>query len=313
MYYLSLQHKMLNRHIKAFGLPIAVGYILGIGAFIFIAYLLFIRVKYAAYLLISIALMLLSKTSKVNRNDFLKTCFPPSKYKKIRLLENLILSLPFILFLLYQSKIIEAIILLFGTLGFALININPQVNFTLPTPFSKKPFEFSVGFRKTIVFILFAYFLVFMAIKVDNFNLGAFSFVIIFGLSLIYHIEPEKEFFVWIFAASPKQFLLKKLLTAFKFSMLLSLPIIGLLITFFIDKWWIICIIPLVGYIYLATFILLKYVAFPKEINIPQVILFVISIAFPPFLLILIPYFYTKAIKNLQSILGLNSIPNPFP
>lgn len=303
MYYLSLQYKMLNRHIKAFGLPIALGYILSISAFILIAYFLFIRVKYAAYLLIFVAFILLSKTSETNRNDFLKTCFPSSKYKKIRLLENFILSLPFILFLLYQSKIIEAIVLLFGTFIFALININPKVNFTLPTPFSKKPFEFLVGFRKTFILVLFAYFLVFMAIKVGNFNLGAFSYVLIFGLSLSYYAEPEKAFFIWIFAASPKQFLLKKLATALKFSMLLSLPIIGLLIPFFIDKWWIILLIPFVGYIYLATFILLKYVAFPKEVNIPQVVLFVISIVFPPFLLIIIPYFYNKAIKSLHLVL----------
>jgi hypothetical protein len=313
MYYFSLQYKMLNRHIKAFGLPIALAYVLAVFGFALLSYLLFIKVEFAAYLYVLIGLVLISKTSETNRNDFLKTCFTAAEYRKTRLVENLILSLPFITFLIYQLQFIEAIILLIGALSLAFINFKPQLNLTLPTPFSKKPFEFLVGFRKTFVIVLFAYFLVLMAIKVDNFNLGAFSFVLIFGLSLSYYGEPEKEFFVWIFAASPKQFLLKKLSIAFQFSMLLSLPIISLLISFFIDKWWVILLIPFVGYIYLAAFILLKYVAFPREINIPQVILFVISIAFPPFLLILMPYFYNKAIKSLLPILGLNPIPNPFP
>lgn len=307
MHYFSLQYKMLNRHIKAFGLPIALAYILVIFGFLFLSYLLFLKVKFAAYLYVFIGLILITKTSETNRNDFLKTCFPASKYRKIRLLENLVLILPFISFLIFKFQFIEAIILLIGALNLAFINFKPQLNLSLPTPFSKNPFEFSVGFRRTFVFILFAYFLVLMAIKVDNFNLGAFSFVLVFGLSMTYYSEPEKEFFVWIFAASPKQFLLKKLAIAFKFSMLLSLPIIALLIPFFMAKWWIILLLPFIGYIYLATFVLIKYAAFPKEVNIPQVILFVLSIAFPPFIFILIPYFYTKAIKSLLPILGSNN------
>lgn len=305
MYYFQLQYKMLHRHFQAFGFPVILGYSLGMIGFIALSYLLFLKVQFAAYLYIMIGLTLISKTSKTDRNDFLKTCFPTEEYTKIRILENLILSLPFILFLVYKFEVLVIIFLIFGAVVLALIDINPKFNFTIPTPFSKTPFEFTVGFRKSYVFILFAYFIVIMAISVSNFNLGAFAFAILFFLILGYYSVPENEFFVWIFATSPAQFLRYKILMALRFTMILCLPIMILLFLFFIEKWWIIGLIPIVGFIYITAFILAKYAAFPKEMNIPQVILFVISIAFPPFLLLIIPYFYNKAIKSLRLILKL--------
>jgi len=303
MHYFQLQYRMLNRHFETFGLPIFLGYLFSIIGFIGISFLLFLKVKFAAYAFIIIGLALISKTSETNRNDFLKTCFPTNEYKRLRIIENLILSIPFVLILISQLEFIAIGLLLIGTISFALIDINPKFNFTLPTPFSKHPFEFSVGFRKSYVFILLAYFIVIMAINVDNFNLGAFTYGIIFLLVLSYYTVPENEFFVWIYASSPNQFLLKKLSIAFRFTMLLCIPIMIVLFSFFIEKWWIITLIPFIGFTYITTFILAKYAAFPKEINIPQVILFVLCIAFPPFILLIIPYFYKKATKSLQLIL----------
>jgi len=294
---------MLNRHFQNLGFPALLGYLFSIIGFIGCSYLLFLKVSFAAYIYTFLALVVISNTSKTDRNDFLKTCFPTKKYTKIRVFENIILSLPFLLFLVYKFEFLAVFLLVFGAVIFALININPQFNFTLPTPFSKTPFEFTVGFRKSYAIILFAYFIVIMAISVSNFNLGAFAFAIVFFLILGYYSVPENEFFVWIFAASPAQFLRYKILTTLRFTMILCLPIMILLFVFFIEKWWIISLIPIVGFIYITTFILAKYAAFPKEVNIPQVVLFVISIAFPPFLLLIIPYFYNKAIKSLRLIL----------
>ena len=45
-------------------------------------------------------------------------------------------------------------------------------NLTIPTPFSKKPFEFSTGFRRSFFMFPIAYILTFIAIRVDNFNLA---------------------------------------------------------------------------------------------------------------------------------------------
>ena len=49
-YYFTLQYKMLNRHLKAFGLPPIIGYILAIIFFIGGSVYLFYKTEYAAYI-----------------------------------------------------------------------------------------------------------------------------------------------------------------------------------------------------------------------------------------------------------------------
>ena len=60
----------------------------------------------------------------------------------------------------------------------------------------------------------------------------------------------------------------------------------------------------LLSYIYIITIILAKYSVYPNEINLPEIILIGTSIVFPPLLLGIIPFFYTKSIKQLKLILN---------
>ena len=46
-----------------------------------------------------------------------------------------------------------------------------SLNFSMPTPFSKNPFEFTTGFRRTLLIFPLAYALTVIAINVDNLNL----------------------------------------------------------------------------------------------------------------------------------------------
>jgi hypothetical protein len=56
--------------------------------------------------------------------------------------------------------------------------------------------------------------------------------------------------------------------------------------------------------LFLWTVILAKYSAYPGEMNLPEGMIIAISIYFPPLLLAIIPFFYTKSIRKLKYILN---------
>ena len=76
----------------------------------------------------------------------------------------------------------------------------------MPTPFSKNPFEFTTGFRRTLLIFPLAYALTVIAINVDNLNLGIFSILLIFLIVLSFYSKPEEEYYVWVHADTPKSF-----------------------------------------------------------------------------------------------------------
>ena len=185
----------------------------------------------------------------------------------------------------------------------SILNFSNSFNFTIPTPFSKKPFEFPVGFRKTFYIFPLAYFLTYQSILVGNFNLGAASMLLIAIVILTYYSKPENEFYVWAFNLSAKDFLINKIKTGLIYFTILSLPIIISLIIFFPNETTTLIVFLLLGYVYIITIILAKYSAYPNEMNLPEGMLIGMSLMFPPILLGIIPFFYSKSIKHLKPIL----------
>ena len=147
------------------------------------------------------------------------------------------------------------------------------------------------------------YFLIGKAIQVDNFNLGVVSFGVLFLICMSFYLKPEPSYFVWVHADSPDSFLKRKLGWAFICATTMTVPALLSLIVFFPDYLIISIVVAVVGYIYLSSMVFAKYSAFPKEINVPQGIMYVISLWFPPLLLLVIPIFYKKAKRNLEQIL----------
>jgi hypothetical protein len=209
--YFILQFKMLNRQLTEWGIEPVIGYVVGLFAFIGISMKLFEKTQFAEYIYIVLALSLVIKLNEINRNDFLKLCYSKTEYIKIRIVENLIVSIVFITFLLFQEKYLSSILLFISVCLFSLIDLKSKSSFTLPTPFYKYPFEFTVGFRSNYFIYFFAYFLTFMSISVDNFNLGIFSLILTLLSCLNYYTNSEDEFYVWIFSLTPKEFIRYKL------------------------------------------------------------------------------------------------------
>lgn len=301
-HYFQLQFCLLNRHIRDFGLHHWLGWPLAAVLFVGLSQLLFHKTILAGYVILLAALSIVSKLSGHGRNEFLQICFP-SQYRQIRLMENILVSLPFMVVLLAKGRYGEAAALAIAAVAFAFIKWGLGGNFTMPTPFGKRPFEFLVGFRKTFYLHLIAVFVAVMAIMVHNFNLGIFALVVVFFICMAYYSEIEVGYYIWVHAHQPRAFLRNKILTAVRQATILSLPLAGVLSLFFQENIPILFAVQILGYLYLATMVLAKYAAFPQPIGLPQSLILATSFAMPPMLLFTVPFFYKKSIKRLALVL----------
>jgi hypothetical protein len=300
--YFVLQLVMNNRKTKEAGFNPVLGFLLGLIVFVLLSEYIFHKTEFAKYLVILVCFSFQFKLSENRRTDFLLSTFGDKSKNKIRVLENIIICIPFFSTLIHKNLFLEAIILFICSITIALFSFRTSLNFTIPTPFAKNPFEFLTGFRKTFLIFPLAYALTAIAINVDNFNLGIFSMLLISITTLSYYSKPEGEYFVWVHADTPKSFLKKKIIIATKNYILLTMPILIGLLIFYPIKFDLILLFLFIGILFLWTIVLAKYSAYPDEIHLTVGFIIAFTILFPPLILVVIPYFYTKSINNLKFI-----------
>jgi len=304
--YFKLQYILIKRKLSDSSRPI-VGYLLALLILLLFiglsTLMLYSKLPYAPYIYAFVPLFFTSKLSEIKRNDFLEICFGNKQYRKLRILENLIMTFPFVVFLICKQQFYLTIFLVTITILLALFNFKTTYNIVIPTPFYKKPFEFTVGFRSTFFMFFIAYGLAVIAVAVDNFNLGIFSLILIFITILGYYLSTENEYFVWSYSLSPAKFLIEKIKTAFLFSLFLCLPILFLLSIFYFEHIGILSLCIFLGYLYLTTLILIKYSVYPDEMDLVQAIIMFICLIFPPILIVVIPFFANKSVNKLKAFL----------
>ncbi len=294
---------MTNRRFKDAGLEPILAYIILIAGFICLSIYLFYKTEYAAYAYVLLSLTLTGKLSETRRSEFLKMCFGNNVSRKIRITENLITTIPFFLFLSYRQLFLAASILLILAILLALVNFRTTFNFTIPTPFYRKPFEFAVGFRSTFYLFPVAYILAIIAVSVNNLNLGIFAMLFVFAITLTYHTKPENEYYVWSYNLSARQFLFNKIKTALLYSTLLAAPVILILGVSFYLRIDLLLTFLAAGYAFLICIIVAKYSAYPNEMSLIHFILIALSVYFPPLLVIIIPYFLYQSVTHLKVLL----------
>ena len=294
---------MTNRRFKDTGFEPLFAYLILTVGFVGLSIYLFHKTEFAEYIYVLSALTLIGKLSETRRTEFLKICFGDTKLKKIRVTENLICSLPFLIFLLYKQLFLSALLLFVLTTILALVNFRTTLNFTLWTPFSQRPFEFTTGFRNTFYLFFVAYSLTVIAVSVNNFNLGVFAMLLVFATTLSYYTKPENEYYVWTYNVNSREFLFSKIKTAILFSTSLALPIAIVIAIFYPQNIGILSLFFLVGWAFLISVIVSKYSAYPDEMNITQGILLALCIWFPPILVVLIPYLFKKSENRLSILL----------
>ena len=305
--------------------PPIVGYLLALLILFVFAGLsmsLFYRTTFAPYLYVLISLYLTSNLSEIRRNEFLEICFGTEQYRKLRISENLIAALPFVIFLIFKQQYYTGIFLVALTVLLALSKFKISYSITIPTPFYKKPFEFTVGFRNTFYLLFIAYVLSISAVIVDNFYLGIFALMLIFLTVSGYYLKPENEYYVWSYSLTPAKFIIEKMKTAFIFTFYLSSPVIILLgifnfenmdallqvtylgsYVFNFEDIAALLLVMFIGFLFLITVILAKYSAYPYEINLIQAMIIIFCFIFPPLFVLAIPFFTEKSISKLKVFL----------
>jgi hypothetical protein len=302
-YYFLLQYKRLKRNLREAGFnPNLVAISIFI-LFVFLSHSFFEKIKYPQYIYPIIALGILNILGNVKRNEFIKNVFPISSYRKIRCLENLIVATPFFLFLVFKQEYISAIGIYLLGFGLSFLNKINSFGLVIPTPFHKRPFEFIAGFRKTFPLFILTYMLTFIAIKVDNFNLGIFALIVASLICMKFYTSSENLFYVWIHSSSPSLFLKNKIKVACIHSFILSFPIVISLLLFNLEKAHFVLIFEVLGLLFITTSLLGKYAYFPAKENINQSVILAFSMLFPPLFLIIIPYLYSRSKQKLAKIL----------
>lgn len=303
-YYFQLQYRMIYRHLEELGIPPIIVYLLLSLLFTALSYALFQKLPAPAYLYILLASSFVLKLSEITRNEFLKTCFIEKDYYKLRLIENLLAILPFCLFLLYKMAFLPCLLLIVIAVILAFVQLKTSMNFVLPTPFYKHPFEFIVGFRTSFYLFLLPYYIAFFAYTSQNIGLGIFAIILLFLICCSYYTTTENEFYVWVHLHNAPQFLVYKIKIALFYASILVLPLVILLSVTHVSELGIIAGAVGLGYLYIIVFVLAKYANFPQQIDIVHSFLLMTSVILPPLLLFTIPIFYHQSKQRLQHILS---------
>jgi hypothetical protein len=256
-----------------------------------------------SYALTGLAVYLPFYVYKLERQVFLEINMDASFLFIIQVAERLLIA-AFPILVLVLSDEFE---LAFGALTLVLLSIfiphKSTISRSLPSPFSRWPFEFTRGFRRTWLLFLVAILLLSVAIKVGNPNLGLFALAIPFLISLSYYMEPEDSYYVWIHAQQPRVFLLKKMKIASAYVLMICTPLSIAYGIGFPDHLTSLLLLSISGLIWVITSLLAKYAHFPSELNLLQGIAVLFTIVFPPLALVVIPVLFLKAKKNLQTYL----------
>lgn len=302
-FYFTLQIRRLSRWLTAIGLHPILGMVIGIILFVGLSMLLFYKTEFAVWIYIFVSTLLLYHLANAKRIFLPKIIFDKKEFISLRLIENSLLAAPFIGYLLYEKQYLPILILGCVTPVLSFFTNKPYWNKTIPTPFKRLPFEFTLGFRKTFWLIFFAYILIYQSLRVDNYYLGLFGLGQLFLTSMSYFPKPEPHHFVWIYTYRAVDFLKKKfLISALCMFMISVFALLGMIIGF-PQNWLITIAVYALGFIFIGSVIVAKYSAYPQEMNIAQAILYALSILFPPLMLITIWIFYSKSKKRLKPIL----------
>lgn len=301
-FYIKLQYTLLGRKLKQLGVNPILGIILFTFAFILFSLLIFYKTELAVYIYTGFAAFFILSINTTDRIEFLKLICGKALWK-IRMIENVAIGLPFAVFLLCKMEYIFA----GGVLIFATaISFLPKLKlhlFRLPTPYFHRPFEFIIGFRKYVLLIVFALFLLLMAYKSGNMNLGLFSIIIHFGVILSYIGFVEPSNYINIYNETSKGFIFEKIKTTILYTCLSIIPLAIIQLVLFPESIIPLIFIIVIGLLILIYFVIGKYSNFPEVMSVPDTILFIASIFIPLLLVYSIPLFWKKSQQKIKHLL----------
>lgn len=301
-YYFQIQWQRFQRKLQEAGMnpffAIVVAFLFFLGL---VASLLGFADK-GQFILVTIALLLVQSLNTLAKKELLLLIFSQRRYYFIRCIENVVAALPFFLSLLVYQFYWLAVSMM--VLSILMIAVPPRksLQFVIPTPFSRIPFESIVGFRKWWILLVFIYFLFTMGMQVDNFNLSIACIPLLTFLVMFFYYPLEDEFIVWNYRRGYSRFIRTKLIqSTITYSMVGLIPLIILLLKH-PEMAMIILLVWIVGAIYLWLLILTKYAAYPHEFGVMQAIYLAIALWFPVSLLYFFPEMNKQAKKQFKKL-----------
>lgn len=299
-YYFALQQKIIKRHIEELGLPLWAAVVIAIGLIGILYSAAHKHPQYIGYTLPYLQLALLLTNSNARRILFLRATFTKTQFRKIRLIETTVISTPFILIALitqlwWSVAIVLCIIPVFTFWNGTELNKRP-----VPTPFSKAPFEFILLFRKYWLLYLLLFAVGIIGVSVGNFNLAMVMLVLTAILGLNAYEEIEPHIILWNYNMSPDKFLKHKIYRGLLHNWIMVLPCsVAVIIGFPSLAFWVLIVwlcIPLLTIL----IILIKYAVYPRKMTLLEGVTLVTAMLIPVLSIALFPYYYKKALKNLE-------------
>lgn len=255
---------------------------------------------YIGYFALYASLYGLFSVSDRTRIDFLKQHFGFQKTIQIRWVENFAVTLPWLYIALLGANWHLLLLLLLLIFSWAFITPKRKQR-SLPTPFSKSPFEFIIFFRRYFVYLLaIALVLTGIACYYRNFNLALVCLGVLLFVGCSAHDFRESEFFVWSYKVKPSRFLKMKVFRATSQMTILACPFLFMIILTFPSQQIMVLLCLLIGLVLQALFVLFKYAVYPRTFVISDGFALVIAIALPLTCPFIAYKFYYKAKNNLQ-------------
>ena len=303
-YYFKLQFTIVCRKLTALGIPPILAFSIGGVLFYYISNFLFESRKEAPLIYLALAVSLLLKTNNYKKYNFIKAHFSKLNVFKIQFLEKFLMMIPFIIFSVYKTSFLIALIMILVAVAVSFISFRSHNAIYLPTPFSRKPFEFSVGFRKTFYLLPLCYALAIISAKVGNFNLGIFALILIFIITTFNYTKREPDLYIWMHKFTPHEFISFKVKQALINLLLLQSPIILILAFVFPELMGALLFFIVFNMLASSVRVLIKYgISNKNGMNLGDHFTYYLSVLISPFLLILLPYYYKRAIQKLSYLL----------
>lgn len=300
--YLLLQFKRTLRYFSERGIAPLLGLILLACLIGGLGYLISIRTSHAGIVYLTLQMFALLALGERRKIETLKLIYSKGLFRKLRIVENLIVSVPFMVCLIiFREQYFYVSLVLPVFMGFVLVD---GVRFrTIPTPYTKEPVLLPAGFRKTLLINISAYTGLIFSLLIDNYNLGLFALIVMVFIYFSFYNAREPYEYVWIFNLSAKAFIIQKLKEGAFGLILFVAPALIIIIARDWESSYLPLIILLLAVLNLINLIGAKYADFPNEIMIPNGLVVALAMIISPLVIITIPYFYSKAIRNLKPVL----------
>ncbi len=303
-YYYLIQYRRLCRRIRAFGLSPLAALILVLIGYIAIATVLYARSAYAPFILILLSLQIIWSYYHDQHLSLIETIYDRHQITHIRLITHSVLMLPAVIYTSMRGDFIAALMGMLIAAISALLPIPRLQSQKIPTPFRPYAFELIRGFRRYGWLLLIVIIVLYNAIRVDNFNLAAFCLAIPFLMTMSWYSEQEDAQFVWIYQLDSRAFLIHKIQSSLIGSLILSLPLAVANIYFFSAHWWHVCVIMLIGILYVTVHLMSKYAYYPGQMPIATGFLYGFALLLPPLPILFAISFYRRAIAKLDYFLA---------